>query len=198
MSGTTEVTHLLIRWSEGEESTMDELVPLVYDELRRLAHLRLRAERADHTFHTTALVHEAYLRLVNINRIKWRDRAHFMAMASRTMRRVLVDCAHRRNAVKRGGDVVTVPLDGEPAVPDGYLASFMDLNEALTKLEEANPRAARIIEQRYFGGLTLEETAAVMEVSLATVKRDLRLARAWLARELRPNALLRDSEEEVS
>lgn len=192
MGGDSNITRLLQQWTDGDRAALDGLVPLVYEELRSLAHRRLRTERSDHTLNTTALVHEAYVRLVDIDRIQWRDRAHFLAMASRTMRRVLVDYANARNALKRGGDLQIVPLDGEPSVPAAFAAAVIDLDDALTRLEEASPRAASVIEHRYFGGLTLEETAAVLDVSLATVKRDLALARAWLARELSGETLIRE------
>lgn len=194
MNGDTRIGHLLEQWRQGDRSALDGLVPLVYEELRGLAHRRLRSERPHHTLNTTALVHEAYVRLVDIDQMQWNDRAHFLAMASRTMRRVLVDYGNARNAKKRGGGVKNVPLEHVPSIPAPFAAAVIDLNDALTRLEAASPRAASVIEHRYFGGLTLEETAAVLEVSLATVKRELALSRAWLARELSENALVEESE----
>lgn len=184
MPDSHRVTRLLRRWGGGDEDALDEAVGLVYDELRRLAHRRLRRERSGHTFNTTALVHEAYLKLARVDDSTFSDRAHFLAMASRVMRRILVDYARARKAAKRGGDAEPVTLDEELLVPDDFAESVFELHEALERLEELDPRQARVIEQRYFGGLTLEETAEVVGVSLATVKRDLRFARAWLAKEL--------------
>lgn len=184
MDPSHSVADLLQRWREGDSSALEALVPIVYDDLRALAHRRLRAERPDHTFNTTALVHEAYLRLLDLRQIQWTDRAHFLAMASRTMRRVLVDYALRRRAAKRGGGEQPVSLTDDLPVPDRYVEEVLDLDEALTGLEAVNARAASAIEYRYFGGLTLEETAEVLGLSLATVKRELQFARAWVARAL--------------
>lgn len=184
MDERTKVTSLLHRWAGGDRRALDRVMGLVYEELRRLAHRRLRLERADHTLGTTALVNEAYLRLADIQRAGFEDRSHFLAMASRAMRRVLIDHARRRKAQKRGGDVEPVPLGDapEPAVEDAR--RFLALNDALERLENRDARQAQILEQHYFGGLTILEVADVMDLSRSTVKRDLRAARAWLAAEL--------------
>lgn len=185
----TETTRLLLRASAGDRGAVDALTPLLYEQLRRVAHQRLRVERADHTLTTTALVHEAYLRLIEVKRVQWNDRTHFLAMASRLMRRVLVDYARRRKAVKRGGEWVRVDLDDAMGISHGTLSMIQDVDAALTRLEELNERQSRIVEHHYFAGLTLEECAAVLGVSHTTVKREFRFAKAWLARELNPEPL---------
>jgi RNA polymerase sigma factor (TIGR02999 family) len=177
-----DVTELLLAWGDGDRGALDELMPLVYEELRRLARCRLRGERPDHTLTTTALVHEAYLKLVDIRRIRWRDRGHFLATSSRIMRRILIDYANRRNARKRGGE--RGELDEDTLMTDAVADELLWLDEALSRLARSCPRHSEIIEHRYFGGLSLGETAEALSVSLATVKRDLQFARAWLAREL--------------
>jgi RNA polymerase sigma factor (TIGR02999 family) len=178
-----EVTRLLHAWSGGDAAARDRLAAAVYDELRRLARVHLRGERADHTLGTGGLVHEAYLRLLDVERVDWQGRAHFLAMASRTMRRVLVDWAKARNAQKRGAGAAHVELDEGRLLSDEDAATVLDLDDALARLEAVAPRPARALEARYFGGLTNEEAAAALAVSVATVERDLRFARAWLARE---------------
>ncbi len=184
---SSNITLILRRLSDGEREALDELVPLLYERLRGLAHERLRLERSDHTLNTTGLVHEAYIKLVDVNETDWKDRAHFMAAASRVMRHILVDFARRRKAVKRGGGRVRVELDEEALLlSEPYAEAIEELDGALQRLEAMSPRKAQVLEQRYFGGLKLEECAEAMGVSLATVKNDLRMARAWLARELRP------------
>jgi RNA polymerase sigma factor (TIGR02999 family) len=183
---TAEITTLLCAWRDGDAAAFERLLPLVYDELHRMAHRHLRGERPDHTLDTTALVHEAYLKLVDAARVQWQDRAHFLAMASRTMRRILVDWAHARNAAKRGGGARPLSLDATGAalpVADDRLGDLLDLDDALTRLEALNARAGQALAFHYFGGLTQEESAAALGVSVATVERDLRFARAWLARE---------------
>ena len=183
-SAPSDVTRLLRRWSEGDREALDELVPLVYAELRKLAHHRLRAESAHRSVNTTGLVHDAYLKLIGVQSPQFRGRAHFLAMASRVMRRLLVDQARARRAAKRGGAAVPVELDEALYVSDSQAEAFTALDEALTRLEALDPRQGQIVEQRYFGGLSLEETAEAIGVSLATVKRELRFAHAWLAEEL--------------
>lgn len=178
----TDITQILLRWSDGDQEALDRLLPLVYDQLKKLAHARLYGERADHTLNTTALVHEAYLKLVDINRVQWADRAHFLAMASRQMRRILIDYAHRRKAQKRGGGAQKETLDEELLIPDDYAETLLELDDALQRFEKQHPRPARAVELHYFGGLTLEEAGAVLSVSAPTVMRDLRFAEAWLAR----------------
>ena len=175
--------------TEDDRAALDALVPLVYGQLRRLAHNRLRTERPNHTLSTTALVHEAYLELVDMDPAPWQDRAHFLAAASRVMRHVLVDHARARNAKKRGGGRVQVELE-QDALPltEEYAEAVEELDGALERLAELSPRKAKLLEQRYFGGLKLEECAEALGVSLATVKNDLRLGRAWLARELGPKS----------
>jgi RNA polymerase sigma factor (TIGR02999 family) len=175
---------LLRRWSQGDREALDELVPLMYAELRQLAHQRLRRESAGRSVNTTGLVHDAYLKLVGVQSPQFRDRAHFLAMASRVMRRLLVDQARARRAAKRGGAAVPAELDDALYVSDSQAESFVSLDEALKRLEALDPRQGQIVEQRYFGGLSLQETAEAMGVSLATVKRELRFAHAWLAGEL--------------
>jgi RNA polymerase sigma factor (TIGR02999 family) len=186
MDARIEVTRLLQDWAAGNREALDQLVPLMYDELRRLAHGRLRSERADHTLGTTALVHEAYLRLVDIDRAGFESRAHFLAMASRTMRRLLVDHARSRSAGKRGGGVRPAPLDDALNLPQEDATRFLELEEALQRLESVDERTARVVEQHYFGGLSVQEIGEVLRISPSTVKRDLRFARAWLATQLDP------------
>jgi RNA polymerase sigma factor (TIGR02999 family) len=175
-----EVTQLLRRWQQGDQRASEELLPLVYGELRRIARRHLRGERDGHTLEATALVHEAYLRLVGGSDLHWNDRVHFYAVAAQMMRRVLVDHARGRGAAKRGGSVVKVSLDEarDPAVETG--ADVVALDDALMSLEALDPRKSRIVELRFFGGLTLEETAAVVGLSVPTVVKETRLARAWL------------------
>lgn len=179
-----EVTVLLRAWSDGDRDALDRLVPLVYAHLRELAHRHLLGEPGFLSVNTTALVHEAYIRLVGIHSARFRDRAHFLAMASRVMRRLLVDHARARTAVKRGAGAVAVDLREDLVAADAQTAAVTDLDAALGRLEALDERQARILEQRYFGGLSLEETAEATGLSLATVKRELRFARAWLAAEL--------------
>jgi len=182
---SSDITALLVASRNGNREAFDALVPLVYQRLRALARARVRRERVDHTLDTVALVHEAYLRLVQIHHVEWRDRAHFFAMACRVMRRILVDHAERRNAVKRDGGRARVELSDDLAPdPAPSPESVLALDEALSSLEAVSPRGCRAVECRYFGGLSVEETAAGLGVSPATVKRDLRFAQAWLARAL--------------
>lgn len=178
------VTRLLQSWGDGDRTAFDQLVPIVYDALRRLAHERRRGEQSDLSLNTTGLVHEAYLKLVDLRQARFRDRAHFLAMASRVMRRLLVDHARARKADKRGNATELLELDEVLCISDENAAALTDLSEALEQLEAIDSRASQVVEQHYFGGLTLEETAEALGVSLATVKRDLRFARAWLGAEL--------------
>lgn len=179
-----EVTALLEAHSSGDSDAMDELFPLVYDELRRMAHRRMRGERSGHTWGTTALVHEAYLKLVDFDRIDWQDRNHFFAIASRVMRNVLVDYAVKRNAEKRGGDQDRVPLEEWDGATTVVLDDVLAVHQALERLEAIDQRQVRVVECRFFGGLTIDETSDVLDVSSSTVGRDWRMARAWLNREL--------------
>ncbi len=184
-----DITGLLRKVNADDRAAFDALVPLVYGQLRRLAHNRLRAERPNHTLSTTALVHEAYLELADADHAPWQDRAHFLAATSRVMRHVLVDHARARNAKKRGGGWVQVELEPDVLqLTEEYAEAVEELDGALERLAELSPRKARVLEQRYFGGLKLEECAEALGVSLATVKNDLRLGRAWLARELAPQS----------
>lgn len=177
-----EVTRLLHSWRGGNADALDRLLPALYDEMRRMARAHLRRERPDHTLGTSGLVHEAFLRLVDADGVDWQDRAHFLAVASRTMRRVLVDWAKARNAVKRGGGAAHVTLE-EGLLSDAEAGTVLDLDDALDRLARVAERPAQAAEMRYFGGLSNDETAAALDVSVATVERDLRFARAWLAKE---------------
>ncbi len=174
------VTALLEKLTAGQAEALDELIPQVYSELNEIAHRHLRGERPDHTLNTTALVHEAYVRLVDVHRVQWQGRAHFFAMASRVMRRVLVDHARSRGRQKRGGAAIAVTLDEAIAQTPGDSDDLLALDEALTRLEALNKRQSRVVECRVFAGLGVEETAAALGISPATVKRDWTLARAWL------------------
>jgi RNA polymerase sigma factor (TIGR02999 family) len=187
---SSEVTSLLKRWSAGDAHARDQLIPLVYDRLRQLAHQRLRRmPGGEHSLNTTALVHETYIRLVDAAHVDLPDRAHFLALAAQVMRNLLVDHARARRAAKRGAGVAPVELEEALWMSDEDLDTAVELHEALKRLEALNPRQGQLLEHRYFGGLSLEETAAVLGVSLATVKRELRSARAWLALELRGEPL---------
>lgn len=177
----SEITALLQDSSfEGESTPLKRLVPLIYDELRVIARRALRAERADHTLQTTALVHEAYMRLVDDERVTRRGKAYFFAAAASAMRRVLVEHARRRGAVKRGGGAEPVTLGDDHVAVDAFAAELLDLDRALAELAELSPRQARVVECRYFGGLSVEETADALGISPRTVKHDWSLARAWL------------------
>ena len=180
--GTTaeEVTGLLLAWGEGDRAALDRLLPLVYDELRQLAHRELRGERPGHTLSTTALVHEAYLRLVDQGRARLESRRHFLSVAARMMRRVLVDEARKRRAQKRGGGAVHLPIEEATEVVTSPDTELLALDDALTALEAFDPGLGRLVELRYFAGLTLEETATVLGVSTTTAWRDWQVARAWL------------------
>ena len=182
------VTALLREWSDGDQEALNRLVPLMYAELRRLAHRRLRREYANRSINTTGLVHDAYLKLIGVRQARFRDRAHFLAMASRVMRRLLVDQARARRAAKRGGDAERVELDGELHVSDPQANALGAHDDALQRLEVLDARQGQIVEQRYFGGLSIEEIADALGVSLSTVKRDLRFAHAWLSSELGADA----------
>jgi RNA polymerase sigma factor (TIGR02999 family) len=179
-----QISDLLRCWGEGDPHALDVLVPLLYERLRQLAHRRLKAAPAERSLNTTALVHEAYLRLVDASHPWLRDRSHFLALASRVMRCLLADHARARLAAKRGGGVAALELREDLGMPDKALERVLELDEALKRLEALDPRQSRILEQRYFGGLSLEETAEATGLSLATVKRELRSARAWLLAQL--------------
>lgn len=179
-----DVTLLLVRLKGGDRGALDRLMPLVHDELRRLAQAHMRRERADHTLQATALAHEAYMRMVDLDRIDWRDRAHFFGVAAGVMRRILIDHARKRRAARRGGGAPHVPLEEGLRLADDRPDELVDLDEALERLAALDERQARIVELRFFGGLSVEETAAVLDVSPRTVKREWAVARAWLRAEL--------------
>ena len=176
------VTQLLLRWSEGDKAALGKLMPLVYRELRRLAGHYMRRERPGHTFQASALVNEAYLRLVDYRRMQWQNRAHFFAVAAQAMRRVLVEHARSRQYAKRGGTAQRISLDDVAVLTDQQAAELVALDDALTSLEALDARKARIVELRYIGGLSIEESAETLGVSTATVERDWRSAKAWLYR----------------
>jgi RNA polymerase sigma-70 factor (ECF subfamily) len=183
-SASHGVTGLLLAWSEGEQAALDKLVPLVYSELRRIAHRYMNRERPGRTLQTTALVNEAYLRLIDASQVRWQDRAHFLAVSAQLMRRILVDFARSRRYQKRGGGAQKVTLD-EAVIPSRPQSrDVVALDDALTALAATDARKSRVVELRFFGGLSVEETAEVLKVSPDTVLRDWRLARAWLAREM--------------
>lgn len=179
-----DVTQLLVSWSMGNQAALEKLMPLVYGELRRLAAAYLRRERPDHTLQSTALVHEAFLKLVNQREVEWRNRAHFYGIAAQMIRRILVDYARSHHAEKRGSGAVKLALDEAMAVPEKTDLDLLGLNDALERLAQMDPRQNRIVELRFFAGLSIEETAEVMQLSPATIKREWNLARAWLFREL--------------
>ena len=178
------VSELLVRWRGGDQEALQALLPLVYDELRRLAHHHLKAERDGHTLQSTALVHEAYLRLVDHEPLRLDNRAHFFAVASHLMRQILVDYARKRRAAKRGGDDLTLTLDEAIALPRKRELDLVALDDALNKLAAMDARQSRIVEMRFFGGLSIEEMADALDISSATVERHWRIARVWLFQEL--------------
>lgn len=179
-----QVTELLASWSRGDVKAREELIPLVYAELRRLANSYLRRERSDHTLQPTALVHEAYLRLIAQRDIQWKDKGHFFAITAQLMRRILVDHARGHLAEKRGSGVTKVPLDDALVMTRERPGKLLVLDESLSRLARVDPRQAQIVELRVFAGLSVEETAEFLGISLATVKRDWRMAKAWLSREI--------------
>jgi RNA polymerase sigma-70 factor, ECF subfamily len=184
---TAEITRLLHAWRGGDEAALARLTPLVYGELRKIAHGYMRAEREGETLQATALVHEAYLRLVDAGSVDWQDRAHFFAVSAQMMRRILVDAARARVRVKRGGQAAKVNLDEIPDLSGGRSDELVAVDDALTALAKLDARKAQVIELRFFGGLSVEETAAVLRISPQSVMRDWRLARSWLTRELSRN-----------
>ena len=179
------MTGILLKWRGGDEAALDELVPIVHDELRRIARRCMAGQRVGHTLQATALVNEAYLRLLDVQQVNWQNRAHFLAMSARLMRRILVDFARSKGYQKRGGGAVKVTFDeGLPVAAEPAL-DLVALDDALKTLAEVDERKSRVIELRFFGGLSVEETANVLSVSPETVMRDWKLAKAWLMRELR-------------
>jgi len=186
------VTQLLIAWGRGDEAARDELIPLVYETLRRIARHQLRGERAGHTLETTALINEAYLKLVE-QTVSWQNRAHFFGIAARLMRQFLVDYARTRQRLKRGGDMKQISLTAAAQIAQEQAVDLLVLDEALESLAEVDPQSSQIVELRFFGGLTIEETAQVMGISTPTVERGWRAARAWLQTELSPSLLKHES-----
>jgi RNA polymerase sigma-70 factor (ECF subfamily) len=187
---TKDVTLLLQKMSDGNQDVVSELVPLLYDELRRLASHYLRRERGDHTLQATALVHEAYMRLVDQREVRWKNRSHFFGVASQVMRRILLDYARSHKAAKRGGLADKLSLDQVMVVSKENCGELLALEEILKRLEAVDPQQAKIVELRVFGGLTVEEAAEVLAISPATVKRDWSMAKAWLTRELQASTML--------
>ena len=184
MASPEEVTELLLAWSNGEEEALNRLIPIVYDELRRIASRHMDREDSHHILQTTALVNETYMRLVDLKRMRWESRAHFFALASRLMRRILVDFARSREYLKRGAGIRSVRLDDAPEVGLKRDPDLVALNDALETLSKMDPRKEQVVEMRFFGGLSIEESALVLKVSPETVRRDWRLAKVWLLREL--------------
>ena len=178
------VTQLLREWSAGDREALDRLIPIVYDELRQQASRYLRREPPGHTLQTTALIHEAYLRLIDAQEVRWESRAHFFDIAANLMRRILVDHARKQQAAKRGGSDLKLPLDEAIAVEDKQDVDLLALDQALDRLTALDEQQARIVELRFFSGLTVEETAEVLDISPRTVKRDWAVARVWLYREI--------------
>jgi len=185
VQSSLQITHLLKKWSEGNQEVLDKLMPLVYDELRRQASRYLRRERANHTLQTTALIHEAYLKLIDQNQVEWQNRTHFFAIAAQAMRRILVDYARERNRDKRGGAAENLPLEEAAFVvsPEKGV-DLVALDEALTRLAKFDERQARVVELRYFSGLSIDETAEILGVSNVTVRRDWNMAKAWLHQQI--------------
>jgi len=183
-----DVSRLLARWKEGDEAALQELVPIVHDELRRLARRQMAGERPGRTLQPTALVNEAYLRLADLRQMQWQDRAHFFAMAARVMRRILVDAARSRGYQKRGGGAQRVSFTQALAVAEAPSTDVVQLDDALEALAQVDARKSRVVELRFFGGLSVDETAEVLQVSRETVKRDWTFAKLWLLRQLRGDA----------
>jgi len=179
-----DVTGLLLAWRQGNHAAFEELIPVVYDELRRLAHRHLRGERRNPPLQTAELVHETYVRLVDSSRVQWQNRAHFFAVAAQCMRRILVDAARTRQSLKRGGDQARVELDADLTIAAAPSIDLVALDEALNGLAAVDERRSRVVELRFFGGLSVEETAGVLDVSPETVMRDWKVARAWLFKQL--------------
>lgn len=183
--GPNEITKLLNDWSGGDQAALDRLMPLVYDELHRLAHQHMRREQRGHILQTSALINEAYLRLIDQPETRWENRSHFFGIAARIMRRVLVDEARKRNSAKRGGDIIQVSLVEAVNASQEQAASVVALDDALKSLEAIEQRQSEIVELRFFGGLSINETAEVLKVSPGTVMRDWTFARAWLRNEMK-------------
>jgi RNA polymerase sigma-70 factor, ECF subfamily len=181
---SSDITELLVDWSKGDQSALDRLLPMVERELHRMAHRYMRGENPDHTLQTTALINETYLRLVNQNKVHWQNRAHFFGVAAQIMRRILLNYARDRHRLKRGGDAIHVSLSYADSISGTKASELIALDEALKKLAAVDARKSRVVELRYFGGLTVKETAEVLDVSTITIMRDWNMAKAWLAREI--------------
>jgi RNA polymerase sigma factor (TIGR02999 family) len=181
---SSNVTQMLQKWGNGDREAFDKLLPIVYEELRRQAARYLRRERPGHTLQTTALIHEAYLRLIDQRSVRWQNRAHFFAISAQLMRRILVDHARSRQAAKRGGSNIKLPLEEEMIASAGREVDMVALDEALERLAAMDPQQSRVVELRFFSGLSVDETAEVLGVSTRTVKRDWNVAKAWLRREI--------------
>ena len=179
-----KITQYLVDWSNGNQSALNEVLPLIETELRRIAHRYMNRERLGHTLQTSALVNEAYLRLADQHNVRWQNRAHFLAISAQMMRRILVDHARRKKYAKRGGSAIQVSLTKANLASDGPAAEVTALNEALTRLEKLDPQQARVVELRFFGGLTIKETAEALGISVDMVKREWSTAKAWLYREM--------------
>ncbi|HNQ14286.1 MAG TPA: sigma-70 family RNA polymerase sigma factor [Pyrinomonadaceae bacterium] len=182
--GANQITALLIDWSKGDQTALEQLMPLVYDELRQMAHRYMRRQHSGHTFQTTELIHEAYLKIAKHEDPNWKNRAHFFGVASKAMRHILVDYARSKQTQKRGGWQERVTLSGTPALAGNQAKEIIALDEALKTLATLDERKSRIVELKYFGGITNDEIAEVLKISTETVKRDWRFARTWLLREL--------------
>jgi len=180
ITSAKDITQMLLDWSQGDSGAAEQLFPLVYDELHRLAERQMRRERADHTLQTTALVNEAYLRLIDQERVQWQNRAHFFGVAAQLMRRILIKYAERHRAAKRGGGQYELPLEEALIVTDERADDLIALDHALTDLAALDPRQSQVVEMRFFGGLSVEEIGLVLGISPATVKREWRVAKAWL------------------
>ena len=186
--GPAAITRLLVGWRGGDQAALEQLIPLVHDELRRLARRHMAHERVGHTLQATALVNEAFVRLIDVQQVKWQDRAHFFAMSSRLMRRILVDFARSKGYQKRGGGAQKVSLDEALVVTNEAGHDLVGLDDALNALAAFDSRKAQVVEMRFFGGLSVEETAEALKVSVDTVMRDWKLAKAWLLRELKQSS----------
>jgi len=186
MAGSSELTELLLAWGRNDKQALEKLVPVVYGELHRLARHYMRAERGDHTLQATALVNEVFVKLVDVNRVQWKNRAHFFGVSAQLMRRILVDSARKRRSVKRGNGAPKLALDDALEItPSNQNTDLVAIDDALKALESVDERKARVVELRFFGGLSADETAEVLHVSPNTVMRDWKLAKAWLHREIR-------------
>ena len=183
-SSKEPVTEILLQWEQGDKQALDRLVPIVYDELRKIAARYMRRERQDHTLQTTAVVNEAYMRLVDQKRVHWKSRAHFFAIAANMIRRILIDYARAKGSAKRGGDVQKLQLEEAAVITDERAEELIELDQALVSLASHDPQQSQIVELRYFGGLSVAETASVLEISSEDVQREWILAKAWLYRQL--------------